>query len=118
MFKGFMYLAAIIDVKRRKILNWSVSNSMTAEWCVELLKDTIQKHGTTEIHNSDQGSQYTSDVYINILKKHKIKISMDGKDLILRGGNIVFGYLNISIQNDFGALLNKRKSILTLQMEA
>ena len=79
MFKGFMYLAAIIDVKSRKILNWSISNSMTAEWCVELLEDTIQKHGTPEIHNSDQGSQYTSDVYINMLKKNKIKISMDGK---------------------------------------
>ena len=57
MYKGFMYLAAIIDVKSRKILNWSISNSMTAEWCVELLEDTIQKHGTPEIHNSDQGSQ-------------------------------------------------------------
>ena len=63
MYKGFMYLAAIIDVKSRKILNWSISNSMTAEWCVELLEDTIQKHGTPEIHNSDQGSQYTSDIY-------------------------------------------------------
>jgi len=57
MYKGFMYLAAIIDVKSRKILNWSISNSMTAEWCVELLEDTIQKHGAPEIHNSDQGSQ-------------------------------------------------------------
>ena len=46
MYKGFMYLAAIIGVKSRKILNWSISNSMTAEWCVELLEDTIQKHGT------------------------------------------------------------------------
>jgi len=79
MYKGFMYLAAIIDVKSRKILNWSISNSMTAEWCVELLEDTIQKHGTPEIHNSDQGSQYTSDIHINTLKKNKIKISMDGK---------------------------------------
>ena len=94
MYKGFMYLAAIIDVKSRKILNWSISNSMTAEWCVELLEETIQKHGTPEIHNSDQGSQYTSDIYINTLKKNKIKISMDGKDLRLRGENIVFGYLN------------------------
>ncbi len=94
MYKGFMYLAAIIDVKSRKILNWSISNSMTAEWCVELLEDTIQKHGAPEIHNSDQGSQYTSDIYINTLKQNKIKISMDGKDLRLRGENIVFGYLN------------------------
>jgi len=79
MFRGFMYIAAIIDVKSRKILNWSISNSMTAEWCVELLNDTIDMHGKPEIHNSDQGSQYTSEVYLSALKKHEIQISMDGK---------------------------------------
>ncbi len=79
MFRGFMYMAAIIDVYSRKILNWSISNSMTADWCIELLEDTIQVHGAPEIHNSDQGSQYTSQEYIETLKKHQIKISMDGK---------------------------------------
>jgi len=70
---------AIIDVHSRKILNWSLSNSMTAEWCAELLQDTIDKYGKPEIHNSDQGSQFTSEIYIDILKKHDIQISMDGK---------------------------------------
>jgi len=79
MFRGFMYMAAIIDVYSRKILNWSISNSMTSEWCRELLKDTIDRYGPAEIHNSDQGSQYTSQDYINVLKDNKIKISMDGK---------------------------------------
>jgi putative transposase len=79
MFRGFMYMAAIIDVHSRKILNWSISNSMTSEWCVELLKDTISKYGVPEIHNSDQGTQYTSSEYIEALKKHNIQISMDGK---------------------------------------
>jgi len=79
MFRGFMYLAAIIDVYSRKILGWSISNSMTKEWCVELLEDTIERHGKPEIHNSDQGSQYTSELYIQTLKKYEIKISMDGK---------------------------------------
>jgi len=79
MFRGFMYMAAIIDVYSRKILNWSISNSMTAEWCQELLEDTIDMFGEPEIHNSDQGSQYTSQGYIDILKKNKIKISMDSK---------------------------------------
>jgi len=79
MFRGFMYMAAIIDVHSRKILNWSISNSMSAEWCTELLNDTIGQYGTPQIHNSDQGSQYTSDLYIATLKKHQIKISMDGK---------------------------------------
>lgn len=79
MFRGFMYMAAIIDVHSRKVLNWSISNSMTSEWVAELLRDTIQMHGVPEIHNSDQGSQYTSKDYIDILKKHEIRISMDGK---------------------------------------
>jgi putative transposase len=79
MFRGFMYMAAIIDVYSRKVLNWSISNSMTADWCIELLEDTIQMYGAPEIHNSDQGSQYTSQEYIETLKKHQIKISMDSK---------------------------------------
>lgn len=79
MFRGFMYMAAIIDVYSRKVLNWSISNSMTADWCIELLEDTVQVYGPPEIHNSDQGSQYTSAEYIEALKKHSVKVSMDGK---------------------------------------
>lgn len=79
MLRGFMYMNAIIDVYSRKILNWSVSNSMDKQWCIELLQDTVAKYGTPEIHNSDQGSQYTSKEYIQVLKGHDIRISMDGK---------------------------------------
>jgi putative transposase len=79
MFRGFMYMNAIIDVYSRKILNWSISNSMDKEWCIELLEDTIKQYGSPEIHNSDQGSQYTSAQYIKVLKKNDIQISMDGK---------------------------------------
>lgn len=79
MLRGFMYMNAIIDVHSRKILNWSISNSMDKEWCIELLEDTIAKYGVPEIHNSDQGTQYTSIQYIEVLKKNDIQISMDGK---------------------------------------
>ena len=79
MAKGFMYLTAIIDVHSRKIMGWSLSNSMTKEWCCDLVNDTIEKHGSPEILNSDQGAQYTSNLYIELLKKQEIKISMDGK---------------------------------------
>lgn len=79
MFRGFMYMAAIIDVHSRKVLNWSISNSMTKEWCTELLNDTVMLYGAPEIHNSDQGAQYTSELYISTLKSHEIQISMDGK---------------------------------------
>lgn len=79
MARGFMYMNAIIDVHSRKILNWSISNSMDKEWCIELLEDTIARYGAPEIHNSDQGAQYTSTQYIDVLKEHNIQISMDGK---------------------------------------
>ena len=72
-------MAAIIDVYSRKILGWSVSNTMSTKWCVELLNDTIKKHGLPEIHNSDQGVQYTSNEYIQSLKEQGVQISMDGR---------------------------------------
>ena len=79
MFRGHMYMAAILDVYSRKILGWSLSNTMTKEWCNERLEDTINQHGKPEIHNSDQGSQYTSELCLNTLKDNEIQISMDGK---------------------------------------
>lgn len=79
MKRGFMYLCAIIDVHTRYVVSWGISNSMTAEWCTELVSDAIAIHGKPEIINSDQGSQFTSEVYINLLKSNEIRISMDGK---------------------------------------
>ena len=79
MKKGFMYLTAIIDVFSRKILGWSLSNNMTKEWVCELVETTIEKHGKPEIINTDQGSQYTSQLFIDLIKGKEIKLSMDGK---------------------------------------
>lgn len=79
MRKGFMYLIAIIDVHTRYVLNWSLSNTMTAEWCAEVLEEAIKIHGKPEIFNTDQGSQYTSDIHIKVLTDNNIQISMDGK---------------------------------------
>lgn len=79
MKSGFMYLAAIIDLHSRYVIHWSLSNTMTAEWCTETLKAAIEMYGKPEIFNTDQGSQFTSDVFINELKQNNIKISMDGK---------------------------------------
>lgn len=79
MKKGFMYLTAIIDLHSRYVVNWSLSNTMSAEWCNEVLEEAIKKHGTPEIINTDQGSQFTSDIFINTLIKNAIQISMDGK---------------------------------------
>ena len=79
MKKGFMYLTAIIDLNSRYVVNWSLSNNMSAEWCTEVVTEAIKKHGVPEIFNTDQGSQFTSEVFTNTLISNGIKISMDGK---------------------------------------
>jgi putative transposase len=79
MAKGFMYLFAIIDVYTRFIVGWGISNTMDAEWCASITEEAILTHGKPEIINSDQGSQFTSEVHTELLKKHEIQISMDGK---------------------------------------
>jgi putative transposase len=79
MKKGFMYLCAIIDVHTRYVVNWGISNTMNAEWCRGIADVAILKHGKPEIFNTDQGSQFTSEVFTGLLKEHEIKISMDGK---------------------------------------
>lgn len=77
---GFMYLVAIIDVHSRYIVGWDISNTMEAEWVVKTIKKAVAKHGKPEIINSDQGSQFTSDVYVEYIRSlETVKISMDGK---------------------------------------
>jgi putative transposase len=79
MEKGFMYLTAIIDLSSRYVVHWSLSNTMSAEWCAEVVTEAIEKQGAPEIFNTDQGSQFTSEIFINVLSNNRIKISMDGK---------------------------------------
>lgn len=79
MKQGFMYLCAIIDLHSRYVVGWGISNTMSAEWCTEIVQQSIDLHGKPEIINSDQGSQFTSAEYTELLKKNDIQISMDGK---------------------------------------
>jgi putative transposase len=79
MKQGFMYLMAIIDLHSRYIVNWSISNSMEADWCSEVVKQAIEQHGKPKIFNTDQGSQFTSEVFLQTLESENIQISMDGK---------------------------------------
>ena len=76
--KGFVYLSAIIDWFSRYVLGWSLDISMEAYHCVDLLQDTINKYGTCEIFNTDQGSQYTSTIFTECVLNNNMKISMDG----------------------------------------
>lgn len=80
MAQGFMYLMAVIDLKSRYVLNWSVSNTMDAEWCAEVFNEAVRMHGAPEILNTDQGSQFTSEVFTGaVINDAESKLSMDGK---------------------------------------
>ena len=77
--KGFVYLAAVIDWNTKKILSWKLSNTMDITLTTAVLNDALSRYPKPEIFNTDQGSQYTAQAHVNILKEHDIKISMDGK---------------------------------------
>lgn len=79
MAKGFAYLVAIMDWHSRKVLSWNISNVMDTDFCIAALKEAIHRYGAPEIFNSDQGSQFTSTAFTDVLKQHAIRISMDGK---------------------------------------
>ena len=75
-----MYLLAIIDLKSRYIVGWSLSNTMETSWVNATLEVAFNAYGTPEIINTDQGGQFTSSEYIDFIKsKGTIQISMDGK---------------------------------------
>lgn len=76
---GYMYLCAVIDLYSRYVVGWSISNTMTTEWILDIIKDAIARNGKPEIINSDQGTQFTSKDYTETITKAEIKISMDGK---------------------------------------
>lgn len=79
MRRGFVYFCAVMDWASRRILAMRLSNTLTADFCVEALEEAIVRHGTPEIVNTDQGSQFTGSEFIGALKRHSIAISMDGR---------------------------------------
>lgn len=79
MKHGFMYLVAIIDLYSRFVVGWGISNTLESSFCIEVLKEAINRYGKPEIFNSDQGAQFTCREFIQVLLDHEIKISMDGK---------------------------------------
>ena len=79
MRRGFVYLVAIVDWTSRRVLAWRLSNTLTTDFCVDALQEAITRYGKPEIFNTDQGSQFTSLDFTQVLKDHQIAISMDGK---------------------------------------
>src|SRR6202161_1527432 len=79
MARGFVYLAAVVDWFSRRVLAWRLSITMEAEFCIEAREEALARHGRPEIFNTDQGSQFTSTSFTDVLLKAGIAISMDGK---------------------------------------
>jgi len=79
MDKGFMYLVVIMDWYSRKILSWRVSNTLEPAFCVNALKEAITRLEPPEIFNTDQGAQFTSNAFTQVLKDNNVAISMDGR---------------------------------------
>jgi putative transposase len=75
---GFVYLVCLIDVFSRKIMGYSLSTFLDTASCLHAFNEAI-KHGIPEIVNSDQGCQFTSEIWINAMQHHNIRVSMDGK---------------------------------------
>ena len=78
MARGFLYLVAIMDWHSRYVVAWRLSNSLEADFCVDALKEALGQ-GQPEVFNTDQGSQFTSLEFTQVLQEHGVKISMDGK---------------------------------------
>jgi putative transposase len=83
MAHGFVYLVAILDWHSRYVLSWRVSNSMHGGFCLEALEEAFQRHGVPEISNTDQGSQFTAQGWIDCLQAQAVRISMDGRGRFL-----------------------------------
>jgi len=79
MRRGFVYLFAVMDWASRRVLSWRVSNTLTTDFCIEAVQEAIHRYGVPDIFNTDQGSQFTSLEFTQLLKEHGIAISMDGR---------------------------------------
>lgn len=79
MARGFVYLAAVVDWFSRRVLAWRLSITMEVEFCLDAVAEALDRHGRPEIFNTDQGSQFTSAAFTDVLMENRIAISMDGK---------------------------------------
>lgn len=79
MRRGFLYLVAVLDWATRRVLAWRLSNTLTTDCCLDALEAALHEYGCPEILNTDQGSQFTSTAFVDLVHQHGIALSMDGK---------------------------------------
>jgi putative transposase len=115
MAKGFVYLVAVMDWFSRRVLAWRVSITMETDFCVEALREAMERFGQPDIFNTDQGAQFTSADFVGELAGRKVRISMDGRGRYL--DNIFIERLWRSLKYEevflkaYGAVIEARRSI-------
>ena len=77
--RGFLYRVAVMDWASRKVLSWRLSHTLDASFCVEAVREALERYGPPEIFTSDQGSQFTSTDFTDVLTAAGIRISLDGQ---------------------------------------
>ena len=87
--RGFVYLAAVVDWASRRVLAHRVSISMDTDFCVQALEEALARYGCPEIFNTDQGSQFTSAAFTDVLHKRSIRISMEGRVVGVTDGDTI-----------------------------
>ena len=110
--KRFFYLLAILDLRSRYVLHWQLSNTLDTDWCVEALRETLEKWGKPMIFNTDQGSQFTSDEFVGVLQDHQIAISWDGKGWTLDNIFVERFWRSVNYENVY---LNRYENGLALR---
>jgi len=79
MAYGFMYLVAVMDWWSRFVLAWELSNSLDSEFCIRAWTSALASGRTPLISNTDQGSQFTSEAYLEAVESAGVDVSMDGR---------------------------------------
>jgi putative transposase len=79
MRRGFLYLVAVMDWASRKVLAWRLSNTMDTEFCIAAVEEALARYGPPGIFNTDQGSQFTSPRFVELLNEAGVRVSMDGR---------------------------------------
>jgi putative transposase len=77
--QGVLYLFVVMDWFSRNVVAWRLSNSLTTDFCIDAVEEAIAEHGCPKIFNTDQGCQFTDRDFVDLLKRHGVVISMDGK---------------------------------------
>ncbi len=115
MTKGFVYLVAVMDWFSRRVLSWRLSLGMETDFCVEALREAMERHGRPEIFNTDQGVKFTSAAFLDELSGQGVRISMDGKGRFL--DNIFIERLWRSLKYEevfikaYGSVIGARRGI-------